>query len=233
MSHPSSSLLIRRVRRCCGALSLAILSFVALSFLTACDDSDGDPYPSLITELVMASSDAQCVFSSFTTDDGRSFTMTNTVKGPTANVRWRFFCGYVEESPGQARVYSLSRVPLLSDFCNTPNPRHDPTGLASMWASGGYLNLHLLPKTKGGKQAWGFTTDSTHVNDAGGTNYYLSLCHYQLEDQEAYTEDLFLSIDPDSITPHWQSRDSLVFSLRTYNGWQTRGFTFSRTTQGS
>lgn len=186
---------------------------------------DSEPYPSIITEMVMSSSDGQSIFSSFTTDDGLTYQMTNPLKGPTPNVRWRFICGYVKQDNQQARVYTFIKVPLLSDFSKQDNPRYDPTGLASIWKGGGYINLHLLPKTHGGKQAWGFLRDSAHVNGAGGTNYYLSLSHYQLDDAKAYTEDLFVSLDLDSVAASRTASDSLIFTLRTFEG--KRSWTFN------
>ena len=75
-------------------LCLCLAVFVAF---VSCSDKDDEPYPALITELVMSSSDSQCLFTSFTTDDDRTFKIANSVKGPSANVRWRFLCGYVKD----------------------------------------------------------------------------------------------------------------------------------------
>ena len=212
-----------RSRYTSSILHCALALVVAMA-ITSCSD-DNEPYPSLITEMAMSSSDAKCIFSSFTTDDGHTFQITNPLKGPSPNVRWRFICGYVKEDEQQARVYTFIKVPLLSDFSSYDNPRRDPTGLASIWKSRGYINLHLLPKTQGGKQAWGFLRDSAHVNGAGGTNYYLSLSHYQLDDAKAYTEDLFVGLDLDSVAVSRTASDSLIFSLRTFEG--TRSWTFN------
>jgi len=198
-------------------LLLCLLGFFTL---VSCSEDD-ESYPALITEMVMSSSDSQCLFTSFTTDDGRTFKISNSVKGPSANVRWRFLCGYVKDDETTAHVYTFIRVPLLPDYAKVKNPRHDATGFASIWKAGGYINLHLLPMTQGGQQGWGFFCDSTHINDIGGTNYFVSLIHYQLNDVKAYTEELFVSLDLDSISTTRSAADSLIFRMNTLDGWRS------------
>lgn len=198
-----------------------VLCLTALLVTLASCSKDDEPYPALITEMVMSSSNAQCMFTAFTTDDGRTFQMSNNVKGPSPNVRWRFLCGYVKDSETTAHVYTFIHVPYLLDYANVDRPRHDATGFASIWKSGGYINLHLLPMTQGGRQGWGFLRDSTHMNTGGGTNYYVSLIHYQLNDVQAYTEDLFVCLDLDSISASRSAADSLFFRMNTYNGWRS------------
>ena len=196
---------------------------MALFALVSCSKDD-EAYPALITELVMSSSDSQGVFTSFTTDSGRTYEITNTVKGSSPNVRWRFVCGYVKNDETTARVYTFIRVPLLSDCTKVEGLAYDPTGFVSVWKSKGYINLHLMPKTQGGSQAWGFVRDSAIVNDAGGTNHYLSLCHRQLNDPLAYSVDFFTSLDLDSVSVQRHSEDTLFFRLKTFDGWHTWAF---------
>ena len=206
-------------------LSAALLAAAAIALgVVSCGDGDGEPYPPLVTEMVMSSGDEMAVFSTFTTDDGHTYKMANTLQGTTPNVRWRFLCGYVVEGEGTARVYIFRRVPLLADVSRAREARHDPTGLASVWQSGGYVNMHLLPKTQGGQQAWGLSRDSAHINGAGGTNYFISVCHHQLSDPAAYSDDLFVSIDPDTVAATRQPSDSLILSLFTFDGWRTWRF---------
>ena len=197
---------------------------VAFAFAAVSCSKDDEPYPALITELVMSSSDAQCMFTSFTTDDGLTYQMSNNVKGPKPNVRWRFLCGYVKVDETTARVYTFIQVPLLPDYTREKDQRRDPTNIASIWKGGGYINLHLLPKTQGGKQAWGFIRDSICTNKAGGTDYFVSLSHYQFNDVEAYTTDLFVSLDLDSIAATRTPSDSLIFIVKTYNGRRSWAF---------
>ena len=199
-------------------LCLCLAVFVAF---VSCSDKDDESYPALITELVMSSSDSQCMFTSFTTDDDRTFKIANSVKGPSANVRWRFLCGYVKDDETTARVYTFIRVPFLPNYAKVEKPRRDATGFASIWKSKGYINLHLLPLTKGGQQGWGFLCDSTLINDAGGNNYFVSLIHYQLNDVKAYTEDLFVSLDLDSISTTRSASDSIFFRINTFDGWRS------------
>ena len=201
-------------------ISLCFLMF----FVVVSCSKDDEAYPALITELVMSTSDAQGVFTTFTTDDGCTYQISNTVKGPSPNVRWRFVCGYVKDDETTARVYTFIRVPLLPDYTQMENRRRDATNIASVWKGGGYINLHLLPLTQGAQQAWGFIRDSIKTNDAGGSDYFISLSHYQLNDMEAYTTDLFVSLDLDSVATTRYAIDSIFFSVKTYDGIRSWSF---------
>ena len=193
------------------------LTFV-LSVLSCSDDKE-DAYPSLITEMVMAKANAEGKMASFTTDDGTTYLVDNTISGMTANDCLRCLCTYLMETAGHVKVYRAEAVPILWDYTNVSTMKRDPTGIQSAWLSGGYINLHLTPKTQGGKQAWGFTRDSVTQNTLGGSTYHLSLYHDQRDDFAAYSTDLFACISLDSIPQApatLSSLDSIRLTVQTF-----------------
>ena len=208
-----------------GSLTLIL----TLSTLLSCSKDD-ETYPSLITEMVMAQADAQGCMTSFTTDGGTTYTVDNHIEGMDANSRLRCLCGYTIEAEKHANVYSALLVPVLTDASDAKSPKRHPTGIASAWLSGGFLNLHLTPKTHGGKQAWGFICDSVtpHLaspeGSAEGYTYHLSLYHDQSDDATSYTTDLYACIDLDSLAVHSPrnappaATDSLRLTVPTFNG---------------
>ncbi len=205
---------------------LALL-FICTFTLLSCAEDDEEAYPSLITELAMAESDAQGLMTTFTPDGGPTYKVLNSIKGMPPNSRLRVLVGYVKEqkpttSTLQASVYKAQEVPVLWDFTNIPSMKRDPTGIQSAWLSGGFINLHLTPKTHGGKQAWGFTQDSVTTNALGTTTHHLSLYHNQFEDATSYTTELYASIDLDSIAA-LVPNDSIHLTVPTFTGpaeWQ-------------
>jgi hypothetical protein len=190
----------------------------------SCNDDDDEDYPSLITELAMARADNQGLMTSFTTDDGIIYHVNNEIKGMTANSRIRALISYLKTdapdgAPAEnsfAIVYQAKAVPVFWDWTTEEPMRRDPTGIQSVWVSGGFVNLHLTPKTQGGKQAWGFTRDSVTTNVLGTTTHHLSLYHHQLEDATAYTTDLYACISLDSI-PALAAQDSIRLTVNTFS----------------
>lgn len=198
--------------------------------LVSCSKDEDESYPPLITEMAMARADDGGIMASFTTDDGVIHHVNNTIKGMKPNSRIRALISYITtDAPADApventfaTVYSAKEAPVLWDWSDA-NPQHrDPTGIQSAWLSGGYINLHLTPKTQGGKQAWGFSQDSVTTNAQGASTHHISLYHDQLGDATSYTTDLYACIHPDSI-PRCTIGDSIRLSINTFQGlctWQ-------------
>ncbi|MBP5770632.1 MAG: hypothetical protein J6W75_04645 [Bacteroidaceae bacterium] len=200
---------------------------VPILFYACSSDEDSKPYPPLVTELAMAQADDQGQMASFFTDSGKSYLVSNEIKGMDANALMRCLIGFVEEEKGHAKVYTAQVVPVLSDATNTKTKKRDPTGVASVWLGGGFVNLHLTPKTQGGKQAWGFLRDTLTQNILGGRTYYISLYHDLRDDAPAFTTDLYASISLDSIASPCSSNDSICLIIPTFEGvatWLLGGF---------
>lgn len=203
---------------------LYILLLTLLACLVSCSDKDDAPFPDLITEMSMAYANGQGLLARFVTDSGREYHVSNEIKGMEANETLRALIGYAVESGGQAKVYSAQSVPVLPDATGKTAPLHDPINVESIWVGGGFINMHLLPKTQGEKQGWAFLRDSTHTNALGGQTHHLSLLHHQQEDPTSYSRHLYVCVDLDSVAPSLSVTDSITFVVHTFSGQKTWHF---------
>ena len=188
--------------------------------LGACSSEDGEIYPSLITEMAMARGNSEGLLASFTTDSGHTYQTSNKVSGLKNGELLRTLISYVVAEDGKAQVYKAVAVPVLKDIADVETPVHDPTGVESCWLGGRFVNLHLLPKTQGGKQGWAFLRDSVSANTLGGCTFHLSLYHSQLDDAEAYSNDFYACVALDSVATAFDAADSIVFTVVSYAGAQ-------------
>ncbi len=78
--------------------------------------------------------------------------------------------------------------------------------------------MYLSPLTQGGKQYWGFITDSIK-----GGHAWVSLHHNQNADPLSYTQPTYASLPVDSIKGI-QAGDSITLRINTFNGTQTWNF---------
>ena len=184
-------------------LTLLFLLFFCLS---SCHDDNEDVFPSLITELADCPTDDEGTMQTIILDDDRQLPVTNPQTGLRPNVTYRALAGYTLESDGQATLYSLVGAVLLCD--SSAVAVEDPTGVASIWRTRRYINLHLLPKTQGGQHTWGYAVDSICPGHA-----YLRLHHCQGEDPTAYSTDVYASL-PLSLV----DADTITLRIQTFNG---------------
>ena len=212
------------------------LSFLPIVVLALClgacssqtDDDDDVLYPSVISELVMAKADSQGNMVSFTTDAGKHYSVFNSYTGMTANSTQRYVCDYEILGEESAFVRSVQRAAVLHDFTGVKTIVREPTALLSAWLAGGFINMHLYPKTKGGTQRWGFLRDSTYNNPGGGITHCLSLYHDLFDDAPAYSAHLFACIALDSVAATHGPNDSVVVAMETYDGPLSRRFPFKK-----
>ena len=212
------------MRRCniLYAIGLTLVSLVAASF-TSCHD-DSEPYPSLIADFVTAVGDAQGHVAAIVTDDGQRYTVENVIKGMEPNSTARAICEYALAEAGRVLVYKISGIAILPNVTKSDAVYTDPTGVAGVWYCGEYVNMHLLPKVYDGTHAWGFVVDSVSDNTAGGSTHFVTLCHQQRNDAEAFTGHVYLSLQPDSIAPGLGAPDSLHLAINTFDGRMTWRF---------
>lgn len=200
-----------------GTSLLAILCSV-FCCLVSCSGEDDASYPSLVTELVMAQADGRGCMASFTTDAGTTYTVENEIKGMKASSLLRALCSYLVIDANYARVYQAQAVPILWNLTGNQTLPRDPTGIQSAWLAGGFVNMHLTPKTQGGQQAWGFMQDSVTANQRGGKTFHLALCHDQQSDMAAYSTEVYASISLDSLSATPTSLDSITLAVNTFQG---------------
>lgn len=189
-------------------LLLLLLSFVS------CSSDDEAMYPPIITEPMMVSTNAAGSPVSILTDAGISYQLLNRISGWPQDTVLRIVGGYVVEN-GQARLYDVQNMYVLHDCSHLDTIYRHPTNVESVWLGGGFINMHLLPKTQGGKQRWGFLRDSTRTNTLGGTTHHISLFHDQADDPTAYSGHLYCCIPLDSIAYPRTSTDSIILAIPT------------------
>ena len=193
-------------------LPVLLLTFVFA--LSSCGDDGEEAFPNLVTEMADCPTDEAGILQSIVLDDDTRLTLSNPRTGLQANALYRCLAAYVPDTKGRATLYSLTSARLLRD--STAVAQCDPTGVASLWRTRRYINLHLLPKTQGGPpHAWGFVVDSIRPGHA-----FLRLHHRQGSDPAAYTTDLYASLPLDLV----EENDTITLRIRTFTG--TKEFSF-------
>lgn len=133
-------------------------------------------------------------------DDNTRYVIENQKAGYKPNTAYRALADYSIQG-GKAHIYSLMSAATLKD--STSTPRQDPVRVQSVWRTQKYINMHLSPRTQGGKQYWGYIVDSiTESALPDGTpcrHIRLSLHHNQNGDPESYTAEVYASIAIHSI----------------------------------
>lgn len=173
-------------------LTLAIVCSIA-----ACsdEDEDGTPYPPLLTELGDFPSDNTGIVHTFRCDNGTEYQLETTLTANSPNTVYRQLCTYetIAASSPTVRVHSLGSVHILRDSTERTQAA-DPTTVTSVWRGGAYINLMVNPRTQGGKQYWGYRTDSLHIIRGNRRCLFLSLHHNANNDPASYSTTIYASI---------------------------------------
>lgn len=197
-----------------------LLPLIACGLLVVAQSCSEDEavYPSLLTEMADLHTDAQGILERIVLDDGRSFRVGNPQPNYEKNVVYRVVCSYLPQD-STALLYQLTGAYVLRDSSEIALTH--PTQLRSAWRTPRYINLHLAPKTQGGRQYWGFITDSvtTRLTDGGDTltHAYLTLHHNQGQDPASYTQEVYASIPLDSI-PEAGASSPVTLRIHTFDG---------------
>lgn len=203
-------------------LVLSLLFPCCLLALMGCSDDEKD-YPSLITDMMMASVNAAGGITTMTLDNGSSYDVH--AQGITTDVKdtiVRCLASYTLDQQNMT-VYNVSGVltdkPYLAeDLLHDEEGKQvleslprDPMKVVSMWKSGGYINMQLGMLTTGnGTHAYAFCEDSVGA---------YSLVHQRpADDAESYTQKVYMSM------PIPEGVEHLTFSIYTYDGIYTRTF---------
>lgn len=191
--------------------------FLLLCLFSCCKgDDSSDSYPNVITEFAMIRTDAEGTMTELTTDDDRTYAISNPQEGYDKNVTYRAVCGYVPD--GQtAMLYHATGAYLLRDSTSLAS-EPDAIKVTSVWQSGRYINMHLSPLTQGGRQYWGYRIDSLRSRTT-----HISLHHRQNGDPLSYTTTVYASLPVDSLK-QVPAGDSLALHIKTFKGDQVWTF---------
>ena len=163
-----------------------VFSLLPFVLLSCSDDNDDSPYPSIVSEMADCPTNSEGTMMKIVLDNDTELPLSNPQTGLKPNVTYRALAGFALDN-GKVRLYSLKSATLLRD--STSVAQYDPVHVTSIWRTRRYINLHLLPKTQGGEQSWGFITDSIVGNHA-----YLRLHHRQETDPTSYSTDVYASL---------------------------------------
>ena len=165
------------------------LTGVAIFFFISCKDNDY-VYPSVLTDYVLAQTDAQGNIDSLLDDHGNRYAYSLPQKGLTPDSAYRCMATYEITTQG-VNVYALQQVV-------SPNPirykqlKTDPVENVRIWRGGNYVNLVVSVWGKDKTHKFGFNLDSL-VNRNSRHILFLTLYHDQNNDYPAFTRNAYLS----------------------------------------
>ena len=188
-----------------------------LLLIASCSgDDSSDMYPNVVTEFAMIRTDDAGTMIELTTDDERTYTLSNPQTGYKANVKYRAVCGFVPEGQN-ATLYNATAAYMLRDSTERAY-EPDPIKVTSVWQSGRYINMQLAPLTQGGTQYWGYRIDGK-----SGKTTHISLHHRQNSDPLSYTQTVYASLTTDDLETI-PAGDSLALHIKTFKGDQVWTF---------
>ncbi len=192
------------------------LLFLPLVSCSSDQEEAEDAFPSLITEMALLEVGETTSNITMYTDSGKKYRVAGELEGLKPRTWGRGLFGYVLQDASTVEVRTLQNVPVLPNSSELSPLKRDPVDVVSAWMGGGFVNIHLQKKTKGGDHTWGFILDGSYANTAGGTTYEVSLYHDQSGDPTAYSMDVYFSIDEDALSKHRITGDSVRLSIATF-----------------
>lgn len=209
----------------CRRIASAPIVLAVLLGIASCSDDDGDYYPSIVTDMMLVSTDSDGMAKNVALDDGTVYDVSElrmhvaggksvfrtmgryTVDGGRINI-------YGMESVYCSQSYHADSIRVQIDgeiYSGAQYLPRDPVKLISMWKSGSFVNLHLGVMTNGDYL-------SQYVFSEDSAAHYSLVHRRRADDGEGYTRNVYLSM------PVPSDVDTLTFSVKTYDGWVTKGF---------
>lgn len=218
--------------------SLILLSvFFCMLFLGACKE-DEYVYPDVITTFIDASTDENGTLLQLITDKGESLQILNRdgLDGLTPDSIYRTISIYEPEEADEqghvsALLYSCQLIiavkPVPVEKLPEGIAKTDPLDIQSVWKSGNYINLILLPLAKEKSHIFHFIEDGISANEDGSRTLHLTLYHDQNGDYEAFTRKSYLSIPLWAYSGQLHSGDKVIVRINTYEkGFVSYEFTY-------
>lgn len=210
---------MRRVSYMCW-LSLAMLLGLA-----SCSDDDDDYYPSVVTDMMLVSTGDDGIANKAALDNGMVYDVSGQkirVSDEKSVIR---VMGRYTLDGGHMNIYGMEQVYCRKSYhadsigvqvdgqiyTGEQYLPRDPVKLISIWKSGAFVNLCVGVMTNGKYY-------SQYVFAEDSVAHYSLVHRRNADDGEAYTKKVYLSMPVTSDT------DTLTFSVKTYDGWVTKGF---------
>lgn len=216
---------------------LLLSTFFCLLFLGACKE-DEYVYPNVISTFIDVTTDASGTLQDLITDKGETLQILNRegLDGLTPDSTYRTVSIYEpKETDTQgnatALLYSCQLIiavkPVTANKLPDGIAKTDPLNVQSVWKSGNYLNLILLPMAKEKSHIFHFIEDGITDNEDGSRTLHLTLYHNQNGDYEAFTRKSYLSIPLWAYEGRLAQGDQVILRINTYEkGFVSYEFTY-------
>lgn len=216
---------------------LLLSTFFCLLFLGACKE-DEYVYPNVISTFIDVTTDASGTLQDLITDKGETLQILNRegLDGLTPDSTYRTVSIYEpKETDTQgnatALLYSCQLIiavkPVTANKLPDGIAKTDPLDIQSVWKSGNYLNLILLPMAKEKSHIFHFIEDGITDNEDGSRTLHLTLYHNQNGDYEAFTRKSYLSIPLWAYEGRLAQGDQVILRINTYEkGFVSYEFTY-------
>lgn len=221
------------MKRVCLLLS----TFFCLLLLGACKE-DEYVYPNVISTFIDVTTDADGTLQDLITDKGETLQILNQkgLDGLTPDSIYRSVSIYepkATDAQGNATalLYScqliISVKPVTADKLPNGIVKTDPLYIQSVWKSGNYLNLILLPMAKEKSHIFHFIEEGITGNRDGSRTLHLTLYHDQNGDYEAFTRKSYLSVPLWAYQGRLTQGDHVIIRINTYEtGFVSYEFTY-------
>lgn len=216
---------------------LLLSTFFCLLFLGACKE-DEYVYPNVISTFINVTTDTSGTLQDLITDKGETLQILNRegLDGLTPDSTYRTVSIYEpKETDTQgnatALLYSCQLIiavkPVTANKLPDGIAKTDPLDIQSVWKSGNYLNLILLPMAKEKSHIFHFIEDGITDNEDGSRTLHLTLYHNQNGDYEAFTRKSYLSIPLWAYEGRLAQGDQVILRINTYEkGFVSYEFTY-------
>ena len=200
-----------------------LYSLLCILLLGACKE-DEYVYPNVITTFIDAATDESGTLQKLITDKGESLQILNRegLDGLKESA---------DEGQATALLYSCQLIiavkPVTVDKLPEATAKTDPLDIQSVWKSGNYINLILLPMAKEKSHIFHFIDEGISDNGDGSRTLHLTLYHNQNGDYEAFTRKSYLSIPLWAYEGQLTQGDKVVLRINTYEkGFVSYEFTY-------
>lgn len=192
----------------------------------------------MISTFIDVTTDANGTLQNLITDKGEALQILNRdgLDGLTPDSTYRTVSIYEPkemnaQGNATALLYSCQLIiavkPVTVDKLPDGIAKTDPLGIQSVWKSGNYLNLILLPMAKEKSHIFHFIEDGITDNEDGSRTLHLTLYHNQNGDYEAFTRKSYLSVPLWAYEGRLTQGDRVILRIHTYEkGFVSYEFTY-------
>lgn len=192
----------------------------------------------MISTFIDVTTDADGTLQNLITDKGEALQILNRdgLDGLTPDSTYRTVSIYEPkemnaQGNATALLYSCQLIiavkPVTVDKLPDGIAKTDPLGIQSVWKSGNYLNLILLPMAKEKSHIFHFIEDGITDNEDGSRTLHLTLYHNQNGDYEAFTRKSYLSVPLWAYEGRLTQGDRVILRIHTYEkGFVSYEFTY-------